>query len=128
MRKTLYKWLYYIPALMVAVLALCLVFIIATVPHTEPERETLTESPAYLIETPTLLIETIGRYTTVTDRAGGQQYQFTRRVVKRSQATTEVRRGVDTDTLTIDFLPGGGLRIHDLSTKTCYTVRPKGCR
>lgn len=78
-----------------------------------------------LIQSPTLTVTCAGGLTSVKDVAGGQAYTFTLKRVRRSDAPTEPHRAVTTATMLIDTLPGGGLRITDLTAGQVYVVTPK---
>lgn len=82
--------------------------------------------PQVLIDTATLSVVRAGSAITVTDIVADETYQFRVVRVRRSEGVTEPHRAVDTDTLTIDTFPHGGLKITDKTAEKVYIVRRVG--
>ena len=78
--------------------------------------------PQTLIDTDTLSLVRDGSTITVHDLL--DQFRVVR--VRRSEGVTESHRAVDTDTLTIDTIPHGGLKITDKTAGKVYIVRRVG--
>lgn len=83
--------------------------------------------PQVLIDTATLSVVRDGSTITVTDIVADEVYTFRVVRVRRSEGVTEPHRAVDTDTLTIDTIPHGGLKITDKNAGVVYLVKRK-CR
>ena len=81
--------------------------------------------PQVLIDTDTLSVVRDGSTITVTDIVADEVYTFRVVRVRRSEGVTEPHRAVDTDTLTIDTIPHGGLKITDKTAGMVYIVKRK---
>ena len=81
--------------------------------------------PQVLIDAATLSVVRDGSTITVTDIVADETYQFRVVRVRRSEGVTEPHRAVDTDTLTIDTIPHGGLKITDKNAGVVYLVKRK---
>lgn len=81
--------------------------------------------PQVLIDTDTLSAVRDGSTITVHDRVTDEVYTFKIVRVRRSEGVTESHTAVDTDTLTIDTIPHGGLKITDKTTEKVYIVKRK---
>ena len=82
--------------------------------------------PQTLIDTDTLSVVRDGSTITVHDLVVDETYQFRVVRVRRSEGVTEPHRAVDTDTLTIDTIPHGGLKLTDKTAEKVYIVRRVG--
>ena len=82
--------------------------------------------PQTLIDTDTLSVVRDGSTITVHDLVVDETYQFRVVRVRRSEGVTEPNRAVDTDTLTIDTIPHGGLKLTDKTAEKVYIVRRVG--
>ena len=81
--------------------------------------------PQVLIDTATLSVVRDGSTITVTDIVADEVYTFRVVRVHRSEGVTESHRAIDTDTLTIDTIPHGGLKITDKTAGMVYIVKRK---
>ena len=81
--------------------------------------------PQVLIDTDTLTTVRDGSTITVHDLVADEVHTFKIVRVRRSEGVTEPHRAVDTDTLTIDTIPHGGLKITDKTTEKVYIVKRK---
>ena len=82
--------------------------------------------PQVLIDTATLSVVRDGSVITVTDIVANEVYTFRVVRVRRSEGITEPHRAIDADTLTIDTIPHGGLKIIDQTAGKVYIVRRVG--
>ena len=82
--------------------------------------------PQVLIDTDTLSAVRDGSTIIVHDHVADEVYTFRIVRVRRSEGVTEPHRAVDTDTLTIDTIPHGGLKITDKTAEKVYIVRRVG--
>ena len=81
--------------------------------------------PQMLIDTDTLSVVRDGSTITVHDLVADEVHTFKIVRVRRSEGVTESHRAVDTDTLTIDTFPHGGLKITDKKAGVVYLVKRK---
>ena len=81
--------------------------------------------PQTLIDTDTLSVVRDGSTITVHDIVADEVHTFKIVRVRRSEGVTEPHRAVDTDTLTIDTIPHGGLKITDKTAGVVYLVKRK---
>ena len=81
--------------------------------------------PQGLIDTDTVLVVRDGSTITVHDLVADEVHTFKIVRVRRSEGITESHRAVDTDTLTIDTIPHGGLKITDKTAGMVYIVKRK---
>ena len=81
--------------------------------------------PQVLIDTGTLSVVRDGSTITVHDLVADETYTFRVVRVRRSEGVPEPHRAIDTDTLTIDMIPHGGLKITDLTAGKVYIVKRK---
>lgn len=81
--------------------------------------------PQVLIDTDTVLVVRDGSTITVHDLVADEVHTFKIVRVRRSEGITESHRAVDTDTLTIDTIPHGGLKIIDKIAGVVYLVKRK---
>ena len=81
--------------------------------------------PQVLIDTDTLSAVRDGSTITVHDIVADEVHTFKIVRVRRSEGVTEPHRAVDTDTLTIDTIPHGGLKITDKTAGMVYIVKRK---
>ncbi len=81
--------------------------------------------PQVLIDTDTLSVVRDGSTITVHDLVADEVHTFKIVRVRRSEGVTEPNRAVDTDTLTIDTIPHGGLKITDKTAGVVYLVKRK---
>ena len=81
--------------------------------------------PQVLIDTDTLSAVRDGSTITVHDIVADEVHTFKIVRVRRSKGVTEPHRAVDTDTLTIDTIPHGGLKITDKTAGMVYIVKRK---
>ena len=81
--------------------------------------------PQTLIDTDTLSVARDGSTITVHDLVADETYQFRVVRVRRSEGIIESHRAIDTDTLTIDTIPHGGLKITGQNTGVVYLVKRK---
>ena len=82
--------------------------------------------PQTLIDTDTLSVVRDGSTITVHDIVADEVHTFKIVRVRRSEGVTEPHRAVDTDTLTIDTIPHGGLKITNKTAEKVYIVRRVG--
>ena len=82
--------------------------------------------PQTLVDTDTLLVVRDGSTITVHDLVADEVYTFRVVRVHRSEGVTESHRAIDTDTLTIDTIPHGGLKLTDKTAEKVYIVRRVG--
>ena len=87
--------------------------------HHQPQKVQL------LVDTDTLQVTREGQTTVVNDRVSDNTHVFTTKRVRRSNAPTEPYRAVQSNTLTVDILPGGGLKVCDLTAGKvyCFTLK-----
>ena len=78
--------------------------------------------PQVLIDTDTLSVVRHGTTITGQDLVADEVYTFRIVRVRRSEGVTESHRAIDTDTLTIDTIPHGGLKIIDKTVGVVYTA------
>ena len=81
--------------------------------------------PQVLVDTDTLSVVRDGSTITVHDLVADEVYTFRVVRVRRSEGITESQRAIDTNTLTIDTIPHGGLKITDKTAGTVYIVKRK---
>ena len=81
--------------------------------------------PQVLIDTDTLSVVRDGSTITVHDLVADEVHTFKIVRVRRSEGITESHRAIDTDTLTIDTIPHGGLKITDKTAGMVYIVKRK---
>ena len=81
--------------------------------------------PQTLIDTDTLSVVRDGSTITVTDIVADEVYTFRVVRVRRSEGVTESHTAVDTDTISIDTIPHGGLKITDKNAGVVYLVKRK---
>lgn len=82
--------------------------------------------PRVVTDTNSVRIIAHGRSIAVYDRLGEQEYHFRRVYVCRSDAPTEARTAVQTPTIKIELIPGGGLIVE--SDGSVYRITPKAGR
>ena len=82
--------------------------------------------PKTLVDTDTLLVVRDGSTIAVHDHEADETYTFRVVRVRRSEGITESQRAIDTNTLTIDTIPHGGLKITDKTAGMVYIVRRVG--
>ena len=82
--------------------------------------------PQVLVDTDSLSVVRDGSTITVHDRVADETYQFRVVRVRRSEGIIESHRAIDTDTLTIDTIPHGGLKITGQNAGVVYIVRRVG--
>ena len=81
--------------------------------------------PQTLIDTATLSVVRDGSTITVHDLVADEVYTFRVVRVRRSEGVTESHTAVDTDTISIDTIPHGGLKITDKNAGVVYLVKRK---
>ena len=81
--------------------------------------------PQTLIDTDTLSVVRDGSTITVHDLVADEVYTFRVVRVRRSEGVTEYHTAVDTDTISIDTIPHGGLKITDKTAGVVYLVKRK---
>lgn len=79
--------------------------------------------PHTLIDSNSLEIVSSGHLLTVSDRLSGQEYQFKRVHIRRSDALTAPYTAIESGTIRIDIVPGGCLKIE--SDGSVYLITPK---
>ena len=104
-----------------AVIGLLLVLIVATVAFVW-----CIVQPQTLVDTDTLLVVRDGSTIAVHDLVADEVHTFKIVRVRRSEGVTESHTAIDTDTLTIDTIPHGGLKIIDKTTGKLFIVRCVG--
>ena len=82
--------------------------------------------PRVITDTESVRIVAQGRSIAVYDRLGGQEYHFRLIHVRRSNAPTDARTAVQTPTIKIELIPGGGLIVE--SGGSVYRITPKAGR
>ena len=78
-----------------------------------------------LIDTDTLKVERDGAITRIYDRAGDEEYTFRASKVHKDEITEELkedRAAVDTDTIKIIALYGGGFIVEDKTANAVYRI------
>ena len=81
--------------------------------------------PQVLVDTDTLSVVRDGSTITVHGLVADETYQFRVVRVRRSEGVTESHTAVDTDTISIDTIPHGGLKITDKNAGVVYLVKRK---
>ena len=79
--------------------------------------------PQVITDTNCVRIVAQERSIAVYDRLGEQEYHFRLVRVRRSDAPTEARTAVQTPTIKIELIPGGGLIVE--SDRSVYRITPK---
>lgn len=82
--------------------------------------------PKTLIDTDSLKVVREGSKTTVSDLIGDEQCNFKTVRVKRSEGVSEPATAISTDTISIDILPHGVLKITDKTVEKVYIIKPSG--
>ena len=82
--------------------------------------------PRVITDTDCVRIVAQERSIAVYDRLGEQEYHFRLVRVRRSDAPTEARTAVQTPTIKIELIPGGGLIVE--SDGSVYRITPKAGR
>jgi len=82
--------------------------------------------PRVVTDTNSVRIIAHGRSIAVYDRLGEQEYHFRLARVRRSDAPTAARTAVQTPTIKIELIPGGGLIVE--SDGSVYQITPKAGR
>ena len=82
--------------------------------------------PKTLIDTDSLKVVREGAKTTVYDIVGDEQYTFKTVRVKRSEGVSVPSTAISTDTISIDILPQGVLKITDKTVEKVYIIKPNG--
>ena len=80
------------------------------------------QQPKTLIDTDTLLVTREGAITTVCDLVGDEQYHFRTVRVRRTDSPTEPHRAITTNTIEIEILPHGILKITDRTAGKVYEI------
>ena len=101
-----------------AVIGLLLVLIVATVAFVW-----CIVQPQTLVDTDTLLVVRDGSTIAVHDLVADEVHTFKIVRVRRSEGVTESHTAIDTDTLTIDTIPHGGVKIIEKTTGKLFMVR-----
>ena len=81
--------------------------------------------PKTLIHTDTLQVIRDGTKTTVYDLVDEKEYNFKTIRVKRSDGVSEPYTAIFTDTISIDIMPHGKLKITDKTAEKVYTIQRK---
>ena len=81
--------------------------------------------PKTLIDTDTLRVICDGTKTTVYDLIDEKEYNFKTIRVKRSDGVSEPYSAIFTDTISIDIMPHGKLKITDKTAEKVYTIQRK---
>lgn len=104
---------------MTAVLSLCLLlpFFVLSACMMQPQE---------LVSAESVEVVRIGRKITVYDRLSGSEYHFSICRTKRTEAEKTAKTAVQTPTIRIEIIPGGGLLIE--SDGTVYEATPKAGR
>ncbi len=79
-------------------------------------------APETLYQSDNIQVVRSGTKTAVLDLVSDKEYNYTTRLVKRSEAVKEPYTTVDTDTVKIDIIPHG-LRVYDKAENTVFTVK-----
>ena len=82
-----------------------------------------------IIDTDTLKVERDGTITIIHDLAGDKEYSFRSQKLRKDKATDEIktdRVAVDTDTIKITVLYGGGFIVEDKTTNAVYRIEKDG--
>ena len=82
--------------------------------------------PKTLIDTDSLKVVREGSKTTVSDLIGDEQYNFKTVRVKRSEDVSDPYTAISTDTISIDILSHGVLKITDKTVEKVYIIKPSG--
>ena len=83
------------------------------------------QQPKTVIDTDSLLVTREGNITTVSDLVGDEQYHFRTVRIKRTDSPTEPRRAITTNTIEIEILPHGILKITDKTAGRVYEIGRK---
>lgn len=83
------------------------------------------QQPKTVIDTDTLLVTREGAITTVCDLVGDEQYHFRTVRVRRTDSPTEPHRAITTNTIEIEILPHGILKITDKTAGKVYEIGRK---
>ena len=79
--------------------------------------------PRVITDTDGVKVVAQGHAVAVYDLLSGREYHFRRVHVRRSDAPTEARTAVQTPTIKIELIPGGGLIVE--SDGSVYRITPK---
>lgn len=82
--------------------------------------------PRVITDTDSVRIVVQGRSIAVYDCLGEQEYHFQLVRVRRSDAPTEARTAVQTPTIKLELIPGGGFSVE--SDGSVYRITPKAGR
>lgn len=82
--------------------------------------------PRVITDTDGVKVVAQGHAVAVYDLLSGREYHFRRVHVRRSDAPTEARTAVQTPTIKIELIPGGGLIVE--SDGSVYRITPKAGR
>ena len=82
--------------------------------------------PRVITDADSVRIVAQGRSVAVYDRLDDQEYHFRLARARRSDAPTEARTAVQTPTIKIELIPGGGLIVE--SDGSVYRITPKAGR
>ena len=81
--------------------------------------------PKILYQSDSVTITREGKKTVVYDLLADKEYNYITKRVQRSEGVLEPYTTVDTDTLSIDILPHGKLKIIDKTAKKVYIIKRK---
>ena len=81
------------------------------------------KAPKTLVDTDTLKIVCCGNKTAVYDVVAGKEYNFVIKKVRRIEGEKKPYTAVCTDTIKIDVLPNGVLKIIDETSKEIHTIQ-----
>lgn len=82
-----------------------------------------TDKPQMILAADTVEVIRQGQQITVLDKLTNREYKFTSERKRRSEVAQERYTAIDTETMRIDILPGGGLEI--ISSGNSYKITPK---
>ena len=80
------------------------------------------QQPKTVIDTDSLLVTREGNIMTVCDLVGAEQYHFRTVRIKRTDSPTEPHRAITTNTIEIEILPHGILKITDRTAGKVYEI------
>lgn len=78
-------------------------------------------TPKTLYQSKSVIITREGVKTTVSDLLSGNEYIYTTKKVKRTEAPVEARTSIDTDTIKIEVIPSG-LRVYDKAEEKAVEI------
>ena len=98
-------------------IAVSMLVLIMTLIYSTDKRQTI-------LAADTVEVTRQGRQITVLDKLIDREYTFTSERKRRSEAAQERYTAINSETMRIDILPGGGMEI--ITSGNRYKITPKG--